>query len=415
MKQTAILLAMAWRNLRRSKRRTILTLLTILVGCAMIILINAFNKGGHDEMIDDAVSMNTGHIQIHEAGYWGNMSVDYAFQPSATLIRAIETDPGVVHHAKRVHAGGLIAVGNHTRGVLIQGVDPENETKVTELHQKILPGGRYFTPQDYDRVIIGSALAKNTGVGIGDAIALVSQGFDGSIAAERLTVVGIFKSGNPFLDRELVLTPLSLAEQMFSMMGFYHAITIKIEDISQSGAVVARLTSVEGDGKTETEVMGWDRLMPELVQFIVMDDISGYIFDFILFMVVAFGVLNTIQMSVFERTREFGVMMAIGTRPGQIRSLVLIETIMIALMGIVLGTVVGVATSYYFECNPIDFSAYADEIAVWGMTTTLVPADATVANILTTGIITFACAVIFSIFPARRASKLKPVDAIRQL
>ncbi len=155
--------------------------------------------------------------------------------------------------------------------------------------------------------------------------------------------------------------------------------------------------------------------MPVLVQFIVMDDVSAWIFDFILLMLVAFGILNTIQMSVFERTREFGIMLSIGTRPSQVRSMVLLESVFISVMGVALGTLLGFFLSWYFYVNPIDYSDYAREIAVWGINTVTFPADATWLNMSVTAGLTFLFAMLFSIFPARRASKLKPIEAIRQL
>ncbi len=405
-------LKLAWRNIWRSRRRTVLTLLTILVGSAMIILINAFAKGGHDTMIRDAVAMNTGQIQVHEKGYWENLSIDYAFVPDASLMAELENAPEVKGYAKRIHAGGLLAFKESSKGVLIQGIDPVREKGVTNLHTKILPGGRYLREGDLNHAVMGSALAKNMGAAVGDEIAFISQGFDGSIAAEKLMVTGLVKSGNPALDRELLLIPLALAEEAFSMMGYYHALTLSLSEIEETKGVVERLKAAGGEG---IEVMGWDELMPELVQFIVMDDISGYIFDFILFVVVAFGVLNTIQMSVLERTREFGVMLAIGTRPGQLTAMILAETAVIALMGIVLGATLGSLISWYFAINPIDYSAFEKEIAVWGMTTTLFPADVTLRNVASTSAITFICAMLFAVFPARRAAGLDPVTAIRHI
>jgi ABC-type antimicrobial peptide transport system permease subunit len=163
------------------------------------------------------------------------------------------------------------------------------------------------------------------------------------------------------------------------------------------------------------EVMAWDELMPELVQFIVMDDVSGYIFDFILFMVVAFGVLNTIQMSVFERTREFGVMLAIGTSPSQVVSMVMVESLFISLIGVALGLALGAALSWYFYVNPFDYSDYAREMSVWGMNTVMFPAVMTAANAAVTSLVTLALALLFSVMPALRASRLRPIEAIRQL
>ncbi|MDM8551295.1 ABC transporter permease [Desulfobacterales bacterium HSG2] len=415
MKPKNITSKLAWRNVWRNKRRTLLTLLTIMVGCAMIIFMNAIGKGGHDQMIEDAVALNAGHIQIHEKGFWENQTLDYAFEPSSELLDRLGNDSRIAAFAERVMTGGLLSFGDNTRGMLIQGVDPEHEKQVSNLHTKIMPGGRFLTPEDTTHAVIGETLAKNTGVRIGDQIAMISQGFDGSIAAERFTVVGRFRSGTPDYDRELILIPLTQAKETFTMMGFIHSIAIRLDDASYLPQVRESLLSLTSRDETQLEVMGWDELMPELVQFIVMDDISAYIFIFILFMIVAFGVLNTIQMSVFERTREFGVMLSIGTLPGQITSMILLESVIISIIGIIFGIILGYGISLYFQINPMDYSSYAKEMAVWGVATTIFPAKTTSLNIIVTSILTFVLAVLFSVFPARRAAKLNPVEAIRKL
>jgi len=261
--------------------------------------------------------------------------------------------------------------------------------------------------------VLGHILAKNLGIKVGDKISIISQGFDGSIAADSLTIVGLFKSGNPEYDRSLILMPLSQVMQTFSMMDYITSYVIRVKDYD-------KIETVKNDIKKNVdlekiEVMGWDELMPELVQYIVMDDIGAYIFDIVLFLIVAFGILNTIQMAVFERTREFGVMLAIGTTPRKIISMVLFESTIITLVGIFLGVTLGTIISYYFEVNPIEIGQYADEMAIYGVNTTIFPTNATLLSIVVTSITTFCLAFIFSIFPARRASKLKPVEAIRQL
>lgn len=415
MKTFKLVMIIAWRNLWRSKRRTVLTLLTILVGTAMIILINGFGKGGHDKMIDDAVGLSTGHIQIHESGFWENRTIDYAFIPTEQLFKNLDSLPGINGYAPRVHAGGLLATNSGTRGVAIQGIDPEKELAVTNLHNKVLPGGRFLGSADKNHTVIGSLLAKNIGASVGDTISLISQGFDGSIAAEHLRVVGIIKSGSPMFDRELVMIPIKAANEIFSMMGFVHSIAISVNDPGLSSKLALAIEGVAIDQNSGLEVLDWPQLMPELVQYIEMDNIGGYIFDVILFIVVSFGVLNTIQMSVFERTREFGIMLSIGTRPGTIAAMILVETMVIAVMGILLGGILGSSVGWYFQVNPIDYSQYAEEVAVWGFTTTEYPAVVTWLNVLVTSILIFIFSVLFSLLPAKRASGLNPVESIKRL
>ncbi|MCP4351722.1 MAG: ABC transporter permease [Desulfobacterales bacterium] len=415
MKSQNISAKLAWRNVWRNKRRTLLTLLTIMIGCAMIIVLNSFATGGHEQMIEDAVALNAGHIQIHEKGFWDNLTIDYAFEPSLKLLESLSKDQHINSFAERVIAGGLLSFNDSTRGMMIQGIDPDKEKQVSNLHTKIHPGGRFLTSEDTTHAVIGNVLAKNSGTGVGDEIAMISQGFDGSIAAERFTIVGIFESGNPEYDRGLILIPLSQAKETFSMMEFVHSIVIRLNNSSDLDKVKQKIVTLTSQGETKLEVMGWEELMPELVQFIVMDDISAYIFDFILFLVVAFGILNTIQMSVFERTREFGVMLSIGTLPNQITFMVILESVIISFLGIFLGVVIGYGISWYFHINPIDYSSYADEMAVWGISTMIFPAKTTLLNVAVTSLLTFILGVVFSIFPARRAAKLNPIEAIRTL
>ena len=413
MNNPAIILRLAWRNVWRNTRRTVLTLLTIVVGCAMIILMNAIAKGGHDRMIEDAVSLGTGHIQVHERGFWDNQTIDYAFIAPPALLEALERNPAVEAYTLRVQAAALLSSSSNTAGALIQGIDPVRERLVSNLHAKTLPGGRFLEKGDSNGTVLGEKLAKNLGVKPGDTISFISQGFDGSIAAEKLTVTGLVRTGSPDYDKMLMLMTIDRARSAFAMGDFIHAVTVKLGEPGRLEEVISKLRQVRSN--SSLEIMGWDALMPVLVQFIVMDDVSAWIFDFILLMLVAFGILNTIQMSVFERTREFGIMLSIGTRPSQVVSMVLVESALISVMGVGLGVLLGYLSSYYFFVNPIDYSSYAEELAVWSVSTTVFPADATWLNMSVTAGFTFLFAMLFSIFPARRASRLKPVEAIRHL
>lgn len=413
MKNFSAIFGLAWRNVWRNRRRTVLTLLTIIVGCAMIILMNAIAKGGHDRMIEDAVSMGTGHIQIHERGFWENQTIDYAFVPDSALLHALEDNPAVAGYAPRVQAAALLSSSSSTAGALILGIDPVRERSVSNLHEKVLKGGKYLDANTANGALVGEKLGKNLGVKPGDEISFISQGFDGSIAAEKLTVTGLMRTGVPEFDKMLMLMTIDRAKSAFSMGENIHAIAVKLASPEKMKEIISSLSKFHSD--VPLEVMGWDELMPVLVQFIIMDDVSAWIFDFILLMLVAFGILNTVQMSVFERTREFGIMLAIGTSASRVIAMVLLESAIIAAIGAVLGAALGYSISYYFFINPIDYSAYASELSVWNISTTVFPADATWLNISASAAFTFLFALLFSLFPARRAARLKPVEAIRHL
>jgi len=406
---------LAWRNVWKNKRRTVLTLLTIVVGLTVIIFSKAIHRGTNEQMINDAISADTGDIQIHEKGFWENRSIEYAFIPTDKIIRALESDGSIYAFSMRVQASGLVSSGDTTEGAVIEGVDPAAEARVTDIHRCILRGGRYLVPGDRISIIMGETMAHNMGVKVGDTVSMLSQGFDGSIAAGTFTIVGLFRSGNPEYDRSRVFMPLSRAMQTFTMMGYVNTIVIRLEDPTQMGRVRDSLMKAFGGRGSDLEIMGWDRLMPEIVQFISWQDVTHEVLYFILFIIVAFGVLNTIQLSVYERTREFGIMLAIGTRPAQIFYMVLAESFFISIAGIVLGVLAGSAISYYFTLHPLDYTRFQKEIEVWGINRTLLPARLELVDLAYTSIYMFALSLIFTLLPAFRAARLNPVKAIQKL
>ncbi len=414
LKRYSIEMTLAWRNVWKNKRRTVLTLLTITVGCAMVIFFMSLQEGAYDTIIENSVAPNTSHIQIHEKGFWEDRNIDYGFIPDDSIINALKAEPAIAGFSRRVCAGGLVISEDTSEITFIQGIDPTSEPLVSSLHKSIMKGGRYLAPGDTTHVLIGEGMAKNLEVKIGDPVSFLSQGFDGSFAgAPELTVVGIFKTGNLEYDRMLILMPLDHAVEVFSMGDYVSSIAVRLHDGTLMTDTRDRLKkAIPSEG---LEIMGWDELMPELMQYVVMDRTSAYIFYFVLYLTVAFGVLNTVQMSVFERTREFGVMLAIGTRPGQVLSMVAIESFIISLFGILLGCIVGAALSWYFTIFPMDYSEYQQEMEVWGFTMTTVPAKMAFSYFIETSIVIFSISMLFTIFPARRAARLKPVVAIRKL
>jgi ABC-type lipoprotein release transport system permease subunit len=408
--------ALAWRNIWRNRRRTLLTLLTTVAGCGMIIFNNALFNGGTGAMVEDAVALNAGHVQICEKGFHENRTTDFAFVPSRELLSLLDgmKKRGTISgHTPRIEASAMVSSGEATEGAVVQGVDVASAQGVISLHTKLLPGGRQLAPGDRDAILLGEVLAKNLGVTPGSSVNIISQGFDGSIAAARLEVKGLFKTGNPAFDQALAIIPQETADETFAMMGNVNALVVRLAPGTDAAAVAAALRGTAG--AANIEVITWEKLIPEIVQFVVLDNIAGYIFSFILFVVVAFTVLNTIQMSVFERTKEFGVLLSIGTSPGRVFSIIMLESVFITLIGIALGVVLGLGVSAIVERHPFDYSRFAAEFAVWGVYTTVYPAKATALNVAVTSILTFVLAVLFSIFPARRAMKLKPVEAMRHL
>lgn len=407
-------LALAIRNLFRNRRRTILTLIIVALGCTAIIFFNAWTKGSHDQMISDGALLNAGHIQIHKKGFWAKQNINDTILPPKALYDFLDKkNEKIMGYGRRIYETGLIAFKENTTGIQILGVEPQKELIITDLKSKILPGGRFLKQDDMTSAIIGETLAKNMSLKVGDTFSIIAQGLDGSISAEKLTVVGLFNSGNPEYDQTLILMPFEQAKQTFSMGDDFHSITLRLTSLEHVESVVQSIEKITG--KTNYEIMGWDTLLPEIAQFCIIDDAAEYIFAFILYIVIAFGILNTIQMGVFERTREFGVMLSIGTAPGQIVKMILIESFIISSVGIFIGVIIGYILSYIFKIYPIDFSAFSRDISYLKLSVKLLPCNATMLNVSVTTVCVLFFSMLFSAFPAWRASKLNPVEAIRQL
>ncbi len=404
---------LAWRNLRRNRRRTLLTLTTVIVGCGMIIFNNALFYGATVAMVEDAVSLNAGHLQIFDKGFHESKSLDYSFIPDPALLSSLDNlkQKGIIRgYTPRIEAPCMVSSGGATEGAIAQSIDAHTADAVISIHKNILPGGTLFNGSGDESVMLGATLAENIGVVVGQSVNVVSQALDGTIAAGRFKICALVKTGNPVFDATIILLPHTLAKETFAMQDTISSIVVRLAkgvDADEAAGHISRSTG-------SLEIARWEKLIPEIVQFVVLDRVAGYIFSFILFVVVAFTVLNTIQMSVFERTKEFGVLLALGTSRRQVFQMVMAESLLITAIGVAAGTVLGLGVSAFVERHPFDYSRFAAEFAVWGVYTTVYPAVATLQNVVVTAALICTLCGFFSLLPAHRAMNLAPVDAMRQ-
>jgi ABC-type lipoprotein release transport system permease subunit len=256
-------------------------------------------------------------------------------------------------------------------------------------------------------------LAKNLRVTIGDELTLLGQGRDGSIAATVVQLKGIFSSGIDEFDRAAMLIPLDTFQDTFSMERAVHEVVVIGRSLSDVPAIKAKLAVAlnELEGAKKFKTLDWQELMPGLRQAIEMDLISGLIFYGLLIIVVAFSILNTFLMAIFERTKEFGVMMAIGTTPRRLTKILLIESMTITLIGILAGICIGIGITYYFQINGIDFSGGSELLSQFGITGRMYPK----LSLLSVAIGPFMVLFITffaALYPALKVRKLRPVEAM---
>jgi ABC-type lipoprotein release transport system permease subunit len=325
------------------------------------------------------------------------------------VLAALKDYAGVVGVSQRSEAFALVASPTRTRGVMIMGVDPSLEPSVSTLAGQIRKG-RYFKSRDDNQALVGTLLAERLRVSIGDELTVLGQGRDGSIAATVLTIVGIYQAGIDAFDRSTLQMPLDTFNEVFFMEGSVHRVVVQTDRLATATKLQSFLRNQAA--LKPFAVLTWDELMPGLRQSIELDLVSGIIMYVILVIVVAFSILNTFFMAIFERTREFGVLMAIGTKPGRLVQLMLLESMAITTVGILTGMLLGSGLTLFFAQHGIPLGESAEILAQYGISGRIYPRLSWLSLLAGPSvvlIITLATALI----PALKIPRLQPVEAMR--
>jgi putative ABC transport system permease protein len=406
-------LKMAWRNIWRHPRRAILTMAAIAFATLLLIFMLSWQFGSYDTMINAAVKRQTGHLQVQATGYHEQQDMRLVVSDPAAVGRILENTLGVVAHTARATAFSLASSQKRTYGVAVRGIDPPREAQVTTL-QQLVRQGDYLAEGDADQALVGELLAKNLRVGLGDEVVLLGQGRDGSIAATVVQVKGIFSYGQEEFDRNVIYIPLPYFQEVYSMRGAVHevaALGASLDAVPQIKRAVS--TAIDKiDATKKLVVLDWMELMPGLIQSIQMDLVSGFIFYFILIIVVAFSILNTFLMAIFERTREFGVFMAMGITPGRLTRLLLMESTALTLLGTTVGIIAGSLVTWYFQVHGILFSDTSEMMRQYGLPERMYPQLSALSIAIGAGLV-LAITLVAALYPALKVRRLRPVEAMR--
>jgi ABC-type lipoprotein release transport system permease subunit len=402
---------LAFRNLWRNRRRTLLTLSAMVVSAALLILSLGVFSGMIDDMLTTTTRLYHGHLVIATPGYHDDRDLHSHLPASTADLPVLAGIDGLLGRTPRLRAFGLLSLAASSQPVEILGVDPVRELLVTTLHQQLI-AGRYLQPGEAAGVVIGSALAKKLGATVGSEVVVVTQAADGSIGNDLLTVSGIFSTGDSRHDGRLAITPLPWLQQLLVLEGRIHEVTLAIAEPMNAFTIADRLNTMLPAG---TEARDWGELLPEMREVIASFDVSRMIVVGILYFATALGILNTCFMSVMERTREFGLLLASGMRPWGIRRLVLLETLFLALLGSAAGLIGGLLLTWYMQTVGIDLSGSITPITYAG--STILPrlrAVFEMANFLVPGVMLIVVALLAGFLPANRAARLDPVAALRE-
>lgn len=398
----------AWRNILRNRYRSLITMCSIGIGFASLIFIRAFVDGADYQMVENYTGLVSGHIQIHQKGFQENMGLQRSIYEPDKISALLKNNPAVVNFSSRIKEYALISSAEHSSGVLLMGVDSQKEKEVSQLYKRIRRGR--FLSED-NQIVIGKDLAKLLGVGLQDKVVVIAQAFDGSLASAAYRVCGLLDVGAEEIDKGLALITLGAAQEFFVLDDKVSEFAIRLDSHAEVETTAGELKNNIDSEKYE--VLTWKEISPMLVQWIEFDVAFTNFLLLIVLMVVAAGILNTLLMGILERTREFGIMLALGTKRRQIVLMIGLESVILGFIGIAIGYVFGTGLSIYFGLKGINLTAFSTALNEY-YTGSIIYTRISPEYMAIYGLVVLMASILISIYPAWRAASLRPVDAIRQ-
>ncbi len=397
----------AFRNTLRQRRRTILTALTMFGGFTLAAISIGWSDGTYNFIINMFTRNRLGHIQIHTQGYQERPSIYKTIDEYKSVGQKIQKIRGVESWAPRLYSAGLASVRDKTTGVQIIGIDPFLENQATRFHKKVLKGQSFSGTASHE-VLLGIGLADILKAQINDEIVIVSQAADGSIANDLYKIVGFVKTGDDMSDRTSFYLHLQDAQDLLVLNSRIHEIVVIANELD---AVEQVAMSIKQQlNPKQYNVQKWQEFAKSFYQAMQADREGMWIMLFVIVLVVAVGVLNTVLMSVLERRREYGLLKAIGTKPGQIVMLVISEINVIALASVVIGIVLSIIMNYILSIYGISLP---EPFTYGGIKFQTMYSAVTLKTLYVPTITVFVTATVVSVFPAIKAAKTEPAKAMR--
>lgn len=400
---------LAWRNIWRNKRRSLITILSITFAVLLACVMRSMQLGSYDRMIENSVRFYTGYIQIHKDGYWNDKVIDNSFIYDPEKLSEVNQLKGVQTFVPRLESFALSSFKSQTKGALVMGVDPDREDNLTRVKSKLIDG-KYLQAND-EGILISQGLAKYLKVNVADTVVLLGQGYHGANAAGLFPVRGIVKFAMPQQNNQLVYMSLQKAQWFYAANRLVTSVALVIDDPDDAPRITGQIKKIFSE--VAYEVMDWKELVPDLVQSIELDNISGKVMLWILYLVIGFGMFGTYLMMTAERQYEFGVMISVGMKRIQLQTIVLLEITMMTALGVLVGIMLSLPALTYFHFNPIYFGEEAAKaIENFGV-------EAVYAFSLDPVIFTnqayaiFIMAIVLAGYPIWSIQKMKPVESMR--
>jgi len=414
-----IRLRLALRNLRRHRRRSLLSGSAMVLAMALLVFSRTIAEGGHEDWIDAGVRMGNGHVATEAPEYRTRRTLEYRLSPEvrAAVREALtseEVSLRLVASAPRLVIQGLVSSSTAALPAVIVGVDPEAEKAFSALHEK-LEDGRWLNPDDRLRAYVGARLADRLKLREGSRFVLTAQDAAGDITGQMVRVAGTFRSGIPEMDEGYLQIPIATAQEWLGIPGAVTAEALLLRNSRDVGPVRRDLQASLADRREKVAVVDWRESMPELDAAVRMDDWADYVFHIMLFVIAATAIINTILMSVMYRTREFGVLRALGLERREVGRVVFIEGMILTAVSGIAGMALGAAVVWGFFRNGLDFSAIWDmELEAAGVVIdpVIVPRFHWNQILQSLGFI-LVIGSLASIYPAWRATRIDVAEAMK--
>jgi putative ABC transport system permease protein len=402
-------LRLAWRNIWRYKRRTLIVVLAIAIGLALMMWYDGLIAGFDQAIYGNAIKVLGGNIQVYAEGYHSKTNSN-ALLPLAddqAVVKAALAQPQVLAATRRITTGGMATSREGAFAVEITGIEPEQEKDINLAAQHVV-AGRYLTTNDADMMLIGKGLADAMDIQVNDRITLVGQATHAQTRQRTMTVAGIFDLGMPDLEKRTIYISLSEAQDLYGLAGRTTEVAIVLKQLGDEGVVIAKLRPI----LPGYEIDSWETNFPELRAAINTKSGVMNIFGVIMVLIAGIGILNMLLMAVYERTREIGLLGAMGLKPRQISFLFILEGTLIGLVGVVVGIILGLMINGLFKRVGLDFTQYASLTSYMALISGRVYPTWGVDKLLWRSLIVAIISALAAFVPAREAAQREPADAL---
>ncbi len=403
-----MLFTLAWRNLWRNRRRSLITISSVLFAVLLAIVFFSMEQGSYERMIDSMVKYSTGYMQVQDVLYEEEPSIDNSLLYDEALTEVLESfGDQIAYLVPRIQNFALAATDNQTRGVMVMGVDPDMERRINDLMDNVVDG-EFIEKTDSD-IMLSRGLAEIMELGVGDTLVLLGQGFQGATAAGRYRIKGIVDLRVPEMNNNTVYMPLAEAQWFYVAEDRLTALIIMPERPKMTNELAAGIQAA-----LDSEwyrVITWETLLKDLLKLMEFDMAGTAVLLMILYIVIAFGLYGTILTMMIERQREFGMLMALGMKRAQLAVVCFLESLMITITGVIAGILVSIPIVFYFHLNPIQLTGdMADAMIDYGFEP-IMPFSLDPGVFLTQAWVVLIIAFVVGLYPVYRVFRLNMMEA----